>query len=112
MTVTPKVLISSKFAVAAETTQYTSPGATRTIIDKFTGTNTTAGVVLLTVRLIPVGDVPAASNTIVYTKALQGFETYSFPELVGHILSALDYISTLADTAAAITIRASGRQVN
>jgi hypothetical protein len=48
---------------------------------------------------------------IVKTKTLQPSETYTFPELVGHVLSPGGFISTLAGTASAINIRVSGREV-
>lgn len=55
MTVTAKPLIASKQAENAETTQYTAPTGTRTIVDKFTGTNTTAATAVLTVRIVTSG---------------------------------------------------------
>ena len=112
MAVTAKPLFEALQAAAAETTQYTTPGGTRTIVDKFTGTNTTAAAATLTVKLIASGGVAGAGNTIVSAKTIQPGETYTFPEVVGHVLAASDFISTLADTAAAITIRASGREVS
>ena len=111
MTVIAKALFNPLQAAAAETTQYTAPAATRTIIDKFTGTNTTAAVATLTVKLIESGGAAGASNTIVSAKALQPGEAYTFPEVVGHVLNPGDKISTLAGTAAAITLRSSGREV-
>lgn len=112
MAVTAKPLFEALQAAAAETSQYTTPGGTRTIIDKFTGTNTTAAVATITVKLIPQGGAAGAGTTIVSSKTLQPGETYTFPELVGHVLAAGGIISTLAGTAAAITIRASGREVS
>jgi len=112
MSVTAKPLFNPLQAAAAETTQYTTPAGTRTIIDKFTGTNTTGAPATLTVKLIPSGGAAGAGNTIVSAKTLQAGETYTFPELVGHVLAPGDFISTLAGTAAAITIRASGREVS
>lgn len=112
MAVTAKPLFEALQAAAAETTQYTTPAGTRTILDKFTGTNTTAAAATLTVKLIASGGVAGAGNTIVSAKTIQPGETYTFPEVVGHVLAASDFISTLAGTAAAITIRASGREVS
>lgn len=112
MAVLAKALFNPLQAQNVETTQYTTPGGTRAIIDKFTGTNTTAAVASLTVKLIPNGGAAGASNTIVSAKTLQPGETYTFPEIVGHVLNPGDFISTLAGTAAAITIRSSGREVS
>jgi hypothetical protein len=111
MTVQAKVLITAVQAAGVETTQYTAPANTRTIIDKFTGTNTTAGAVTLTVKLVLSGGAAGASNTIVSAKSLAPGECYTFPELVGHVLGAGDFISTLAGAATSITIRASGREI-
>lgn len=111
MTVTAKPLFNALQAAAVETTQYTTPAGTRTIIDKFTGTNTTGSPATLTVKLIQSGGAAGAANTIVSAKTLQAGEAYTFPEVVGHVLNPGDFISTLAGTAAAISIRASGREV-
>lgn len=111
MTVTAKCLIEPLQASNADTTQYVAPASTRTIIDKFTGTNTTAGAVTLTVNLVAVGGSVSASNTIVSAKSLAAGECYTFPELVGHVLNTGDFLSTIAGAATSITIRASGREV-
>lgn len=112
MSVQAKSLFTPLQAAAAETTQYTAPAATRTIIDKFTGTNTTGTAATLTVKLIQTGGAAGAANTIVSTKSLAPGECYTFPEIVGHVLNPGDFLSTLAGTAAAITLRASGREVS
>jgi hypothetical protein len=111
VSVTAKALIEPLLAQNAETTQYTTPAAVRTIIDKFTGTNTTAGALTLTVKLVASGGAAGALNTIVSAKSLAAGECYTFPELVGHVLNPGDFISTLASAAAGIAIRASGREV-
>jgi hypothetical protein len=112
MAVTAKPLFNAKSAENAETTQYTAPSGTRTIIDKFTGTSTSVTVANLTIKLVQSGGVAGTANTIVSSKTLQPGETYTFPEIVGHVLGPGDFISTLANAAASITIRASGREVS
>lgn len=109
MTTTPKALIDAKFAEAAETVQYPSTDC-KTSIDKFTATNVTAANATIAVRLVPAGGVAGPLNTITYTKTIAPGACHTFPELVGHILESGDSISTLAGTADAIVIRASGRQ--
>ena len=111
MAITAKALFNPLQAAATEVSQYVTPAATRTIIDKFTGTNTTGAGATLTVRLVPSGGAAGVTNTIVSAKNLAVGETYTFPEVVGHVLNPGDFISTIAGTAAAITIRASGREV-
>jgi len=110
MAVTVTVLIPAKTAEAAQTTQYTSTGVT-TIIDKFTATNYSAAAATLSVNLVTAAGSAGNDNLIVKTKTLQAGETYTFPEIVGQILAPSGFISTIAGTASAVNIRASGRQV-
>lgn len=110
MAVTVTVIIPAKTAEATQTTQYTSTGLT-TIIDKFTATNYSALAATLSVNLVTSGDTAGNQNLIVKTKTLQAGETYTFPELVGHALAAGGFISTIAGTASALNIRATGRTV-
>lgn len=110
MAVVVAVLIPAKTAENAQTTQYTSTGVT-TIIDKFTATNYSASPATISVNLVSPAGAAGNDNLIVKTKTLQAGETYTFPELVGFALSPSGFISTLAGTAAAINIRASGRQI-
>lgn len=109
MAVTPKILIHPKQAEAAQTTQYTAELA-RAIIDKFTVTNTTASTQTITVNLVSTGSA-AASNTVISARSIAAGETYTCPELVGHILDVGGSISTLASAGSALTIRASGREI-
>jgi len=109
--ITVKALIPAKTAENAQTTQYTASGVSA-IIDKFTATNFTATAATLSVNLVSGGDTPGNQNLIVKTRTLQAGETYTFPEVVGHTLLSGGYISTLAGTGSAITIRASGREVS
>ena len=111
MTVTAKVLIPAVIAAAAQTTQYTATNVT-TIIDKFTVTNFDGGVATISVNLVTSGGTPGNANLIVKTKALQPSEVYTFPELVGQVLAPGDYISTIANIANYLNIRASGREVS
>ena len=110
MTVTVKPLIVAKTAENAQTTQYTASGVTA-IIDKFTATNYSATAASISVNLVSPSGSASNDNLIVKTKTLQASETYTFPELVGHVLSPGAFISTIASAASAINIRASGREV-
>lgn len=110
MTVTVKVLVPAKFAEATQTTQYTATGVT-TIIDKFTATNISASAATVSVNLVTTAGTAGNTNLITKTKTLQPAEVYTFPELVGQVLMAGDFISTIAGTASAINIRVSGREV-
>lgn len=110
MSVLVKTLIQSKQAENAQTTQYTAANC-KTIIDKFTATNTSAANVSLSVNLVASGGSPGVSNLVVDARAVAPGETYTFPELVGQVLESGGVISTIASTATALTIRSSGREI-
>jgi hypothetical protein len=111
MAVTVSNIIPAKTAEATQVTQYTSSGV-QTIIDKFTATNYSASPATISVNLITAAGSASNDNLIVSVKTLQASETYTFPELVGHVLPNNGFISTIAGTASAINIRASGRLVS
>lgn len=111
MAVTVSNIIPAKTAENSQTTQYISTGV-QTIIDKFTATNYSGAAATISVNLVTAAGTADNSNLIVKTKTLQPSETYTFPELVGHVLPLNGFISTIAGTASAINIRASGRLVS
>jgi len=111
MAVSTKVLIAAKTAENSQTTQYTSTNVT-TIIDKFTATNYSATAATISVNLVNPAGSAGNDNLIVKTKTLQPSETYTFPELVGQAIASGGFISTIAGTASAINIRASGREIS
>ena len=111
MTVTAKNLVPAKTVEATQTTQYTANGVT-TIIDKFTATNYSGSSATISVNLITATGTASNDNLIVKAKSLAASETYIFPELVGQILPSGGFISTIAGTASAINIRASGREIS
>jgi hypothetical protein len=110
MTVTAKVLVPAKTAEAAQTRQYTATNVT-TIIDKFTATNYSASAATISVNLVTASGTAGDDNLITKARTLQPSEVYTFPELVGQVLSPSAFISTLAGTASAINIRVSGREI-
>ncbi len=110
MTVTTTVLVPAKTVENTQTTQYTAINV-KAIIDKFTATNYSASAVTLSVNIVTSGDSAASANLISKLKTLQASETYTFPELVGQVLLAGGFISTIADTASAINMRVSGREI-
>lgn len=110
MTVTVRVLIPAKQAENSQTTQYTASNV-RAVIDKFTATNTTTSNVTLSVNLVTSGGSASSSNLIVDARTIAPDETYTFPELVGQVLEAGGFISTIASAATSLTIRASGREI-
>lgn len=111
MPIIAKNIIPAKNLENAQTTQYVAANVT-TIVDKFTATNFSSGAVSVSVNLASVGEATGNSNLIVKTRTLQAGETYTFPEIVGHILPSGGFISTLASAAAAVNLRASGREIS
>jgi hypothetical protein len=111
MAVNVKVLIPAKIAENTQVTQYTAQNVSA-IIDKFTATNYSAAAATLSVNLVTQFDSSGNQNLIIKNKTLLPSETYTFPELVGHVLQAGGFISTLASAASAINIRSSGREVS
>lgn len=110
MTVTAKNLVPSKTVENTQTTQYTATNVT-TIIDKFTATNYSATPATISVNLVTAAGTASDDNLIVKSKSLLASECYTFPELVGQILSTSSFISTIAGTASAINMRVSGREI-
>ena len=104
-------IIPAKNMENAQTTQYVATGVT-TIIDKFTATNFSSGMVNVSVNLAAVSEATGNSNLIVKTRTLQPGETYTFPEIVGHTLPSGGFVSTIASSAAAVNLRASGREIS
>lgn len=110
MTVTSKALVPAKQMENAQTTQYTAVNCTA-YIDKATFTNTSAANVTFSANVVTVAGSAATTNLIVKTRSIAPNETYSAPELVGQVLQAGDFLSTLASTATSITMRVSGREI-
>jgi len=111
MAVNIRVLIPAKIAENTQTTQYTAQNVS-TIIDKFTATNYSAAAATISINLVTQFDSSGNQNLIIKSKTLLPSETYTFPELVGHVLQSGGFISTIAGTASAINIRSSGREVS
>lgn len=109
MAVTPTVIIDPIVASNAQTTQYTSTSAT-TIIDKYTVRNLAGVATTIGIYLVKAGTAASTTNLII-SRNIQAGETYTCPEVVGHVLEPGDFISTIAGAAASIAMRASGRVI-
>ncbi len=110
MTVTNKQLIPPKEMEAALTTQYPAPANGRAALDKFTATNTSGASAFITVYIVAFGDTPTNDNLIVDNREILENETYTFPELVGHMIEPNGFLSTFG-TGSALTIACSGREL-
>jgi hypothetical protein len=107
MTTIAKVFIESKLLEGTQTTQYTTDGV-KSRIDKFTVTNQAATSKVLNVNLVPSGGSAGSSNLIIKNKTILPGQTYECPELVGQLLEAGGFISTLATDGTSLTCRANG----
>jgi len=110
MAVTIKNLVPRKQAENAQTAQYTATNC-KAIIDKFTVTNTSAANAVFSANLVASGGAAGNANLVLKTRSIAPNETYTCPELVGQVLEDGGFISTLAGTASALTISASGREI-
>lgn len=110
MSIIVKNIIPRKQTEITQTTQYTAVN-TRTVIDKFTVTNTSGANQTLSVNLVASGDAASASNLILKLKTIAPSETYTCPELIGQVLENNGFISTIASAASALTISAAGREI-
>ena len=111
MTVTVSNIILPKFAEASNAAQYTSDKV-KTLIDKFTVTNVSASSQTISIHIVNSGGSASDANVVVKSKALFSGQTYSCPELIGHVLEDGAFISTIASATSALSIRASGRVVS
>lgn len=107
-----RLLIPRKQAASTQTTQYTVTTGSLVVIDKFTATNTSDNSVTISVSLPAKNEAPGDQNTVTYSRSIASKEAYTFPELVGQVINAEGYISTIASAAGSITITASGREIS
>lgn len=111
MSITAKALVGTKYASGSVTLEYTVPSSTRTIIDKFTATNTDSSARTLTVHIVPLADSQGAQHTVVKAKSIAADETFDFTSIQNQILNAGDKFYVTASVGSVVTIRLSGREV-
>jgi hypothetical protein len=111
MAVIAKVLVPPKQLENSQTSQYTAT-AVKAIIDKATVTNTGSSNATFSVNLVTVSGSAGNSNLVIDTKTVVPDETYLCPELVGQVLEAGSFISTIASAATTLTLRVSGREIS
>lgn len=109
MAVSPRPLWTAQAAPTAQTTMYTAATGQKVIIDKLTAYNSTGSPQNYTVNIVPSGGSAGATNVIV-SKALAAGETFTFPEVIGHVLESGGFISVVSASASVIH-RASGREI-
>lgn len=108
--VTAKVLANSQALGSSAGLLYQVPAATRTIIDKFTVTNTDSGAHTVTAYLIPSGVSLGASNELTAGTSISAGAAVELTEWKNHVMAAGDAIYALASSASVICARVSGRE--
>jgi len=103
-------IIPAQAMAAAPTSYYTVPTGARVILDKITATNTGSAPAIVSLFLPNSGDGASTANTITSSQSIGAGLAYMFPEAVGHVLTAGQYIA-LNSTTTAVALRASGRVV-
>jgi len=93
---------------AANTTLYTCPANTKVRIVAATVTNDAAAAKHISFHLVPSGGAVGDTNIILNQKIIGDKESYTLPELIGHILDPGDLISAIAETADILTVHISG----
>lgn len=110
MSTTVKNIVPRKFAEVGQTTQYTAVNC-KTIIDKFTATNTSLANVQLSVNLVSSGGAAGTENLVLTARSIAPGETYTCPELTGQVLEAGGFISTVSSAGSSLVISGSGREI-
>ena len=112
MTATPKVLAEYQDIPASANDFYVSPTSGKgSYIDKITSTNYSAGIVTVTVWLVPPAGSAANSNKVVSTKSLAAGEAYTFPEIAGKFISPGGKLTAQCSAATSANLGASGREI-
>lgn len=111
MSVSAKCLIESQFAPSVTANIYVAPASTKTIIDKFTATNTDSATHTVTIYLVPIGQAAALSNQIIQARSITAGVTVDFSEMQNQILTTGGFIAILASAASQVVVRASGREI-
>jgi hypothetical protein len=110
MAVIAKALAEGQIIPNADTTVYTAPGFTTTIIDKLTCANYDSVPRIIAISIVASG--AAVGNAYYIAKrTLASTETYTWPEVVGQILNPGDFVSAISSNATGINLRMSGREV-
>lgn len=91
-TVSQKNIVPGVLLDAALTTLHTSPALTRERIINATATNDTAGVVALTVHIIPAGGAATSATKKITAHPVGPGETYPCYELINRVLEPGDFI--------------------
>lgn len=105
----PLNIIPRKYCENVATSQYTAVNC-KTVIDKFTVTNVSAGNVTFSAYLVPSGGSTSNSNLIVQNQTITPGQCYDAYELVGQSLLPGGFIVCVASATSALVLSATGRE--
>lgn len=89
---------------AAAAAIYTCPTGTRARVLKCTACNDTTTAVTFNIYLVPSGGAADATTILINTKTLGANESYTCPEITGHVLEPADSIHGVASAANQVTM--------
>lgn len=93
---------------ATNTTLYTCPANSRVRILAATVTNEGTTGRYISFHRVPTGDSVGDDNIILNQKSIGSRESYTLPELLGHVLEPGDFLSGIAEAADELTVHISG----
>jgi len=112
MSIVVRNIIPAQYAIVTGGSNVYTANNCKTIIDKFTVTNSTATARTLSVYLkLTSATAAGADNVIIDARNIGAHECYTCPELVGQSLEAGMTIHATASLASALVISASGREI-
>lgn len=103
--------VPSKYIENSQTTQYI-PDGVKFVIDKCVVTNISSNNGIMSINIVDNGNSPSAVNRLISNRLIRPDESYECPEIVGCVLESRDYISAISDTASALIIFVSGREIS
>ena len=103
----PQVLVSQQLA-NSETTQYTCPASSSVKIGSARLTNTSGGVVTVSISVVKSGGTAGNANRVLSAYSLAAGDGISLDELVGAYLGAGDFVSAIASAATSVSLVMSG----
>jgi hypothetical protein len=103
-------LVEGQIIPNSDTTVYTCPLSVTAILDKVTSANYDSVARIQTISIVASG--AAVGNAYYIAKhTFAPYETYTWPEVVGQVLNANDYVSVISSNNTGLNIRISGREI-
>lgn len=112
MTTKTKKLFNPELIGVVTKAYYQTPDPSiSTVLKSVTLHNTTSVPVLVTVYLVPAGEVPGPLNEI-FSRSIAGKDSIKVASAINEVLEAGDTLNAIASTADAVAIHASGIEIS